>query len=221
MTDAFGPYISRADVQNAVLTLLQTPPIGAYPLIVHYLAEAERHASEQARTFDTPLTYRGGIDLEVYQADLLPAIIVVAAPVGRPERYDVGEYAQWFNVQLAAIVKAESEHDARELADAYGLAMGLLVAQHGGLGESTVNPGTPFAEKTNLEAFPNVEFAVSATASRNVQRAVVTFQTLVQPVLTETGPPAFNLDPYGAPDDLPLVSDVEVTLTAVETLSSD
>lgn len=219
MPDAFGPFVSRGDIQSAVLALLQTPPTGGGAgLLVYYLAEAERLAGEPPRRFDPPATFRGGTDLEAYLADQLPAIVVVVEPSGRPERYGVGSYAQWFQVQVAAIVKAEDEEDARAFADVYGIAMAAVIAQHGGLGPSTVNPGDRFAIKTVLEAFPTIEFAVNAATSRNMLRTVVGFQTLVQPVLTEQAPNAFPHNPYTEPADLPLVETVDVEFTAVQTL---
>lgn len=220
MSDQFGAFVSRGSVERAVLELLQSSPAGLNPpLILYYLAEAERQEGLEPHTLDPPRTYRGGVDFTVFQGDEFPAIIALVAPMGTPERHERAEYAQWFEVQAAALVSAENEDDARPLADAYGIALAALVAQNGGLGPSRVSAGEPFAIKTNLGAFPSVEFAVNATTARNLLRTTVTFQTLVQPVLTERGPGQFQADPYGVPLDTPTVETITVDIQASETLT--
>jgi hypothetical protein len=220
MSDSFGPFVSRADVEHAVLNTLQTPPAGTgYPALVYYLAEAERLAGQPAHTFDMPPSgsYRASLDFTRYIADGLPLLIVVVKPTGRPERYERGQYSQWFDVQVAAVVKGDDEDAARALADAYGVAIANLIEQSGGLGPNRDSTGR-FAIKTNLEAFPDVEFEESATSSRNVLRTVVTFQTCVAPVLIETGPPSFPQDPYAAAIEPVTVETVTTTFDGVETL---
>jgi hypothetical protein len=215
LTDSFGPILSLGDVQDAVLALLQTPPDGGgAPLIVYYLAERERLTPDMApRTFDPPAAYRGGTDFTVFQEDQFPTVIVVVAPSGKPERFAGGTYSQWFEVQIGAIVKRETQDDARAHAHGYGIALAALIAQNGGLGPSTINPGSRFAIKTDLEEFPAVEFAFNATTSRNILRSTVTFQTRVAPVLGETGPPGFPHDPYADPEVVATIETVDVDLS--------
>jgi hypothetical protein len=220
MSDSFGPFVSRAEVEQAILNTLQTPPAGTgYPALVYYLAQAERLAGQPAHTFDAPPSgsYRASIDFTRYVADELPLLIVVVKPEGRPERYERGQYSQWFDVQVAAVVKGDDEDAARAVADAYGVAVANLITQDGGLGPNRDNTGR-FAVKTNLEGFPDVEFEESATSSRNVLRTVVTFRTCVVTVLIETGPPSFPQDPYAPAIEPVTVETVATTFAGVEVL---
>jgi hypothetical protein len=208
--DVFGPLVSRGDVEAAVLAQLQSPVSG----IVFYIAERERRAGLSPRTLPTPpslMSYRGGIDFETFKRDETPLLIAVVQPTGEPERLDSTNYGQWFEVQVAAVIRDESEDEARGLADHYGIAVAACLSQNGGLG------GLENVVRTRLVGFPRVEFVNPDV--REVIRSVQTFRVEVDPVLAERygptkaqpGPPK---DPYGPPGDYTEVEDVVTTITA-------
>jgi hypothetical protein len=204
--EVYGPLVARGNVESAALATLSQPPEGGFqPLIVYYLAAVERANGLPPKTLRVPpgeRSYLGGIDFETYGGDQLPTLIAVAQPVNAPERDGGGEYGQWFELQVAAVVSAESEDDARSLADSYGIAATALILQHGALGGLAV--------KTNLNDFPRTEFV--DPDDRRLMRSVAGFHVLVQPVVTERYRPlSFGPDPYADPGYCPEVETVTTT----------
>jgi hypothetical protein len=212
--DVYGPLVGRDLIERAVLALLQTPPEGSEaPLIVYYLAEVERQQGLAPQSLPWPpgpSSYRGGVDLQTLMPEWFPLIGCEAQPVGIPERgpkdgFGYG-YGQWFEVKLAATAGNDDEDAARLLAAQYGIALALLIVQHGSLGHVVGN--------TVLTASPNIEYLDPEV--RQVARSVITFRSYVDTILTESGPPlVLSPDPYQAPGDWPVVETVDVTLDAI------
>jgi hypothetical protein len=141
-----GRLVSAADVRAATLAVLQT----WLPL---YLGVVERDRGWPTGTITrppTPESYRGSIDFEPWQQDESPTLLVVAEPIGPPERSASAGYAQDFQVQVGAVVIVEADPDtALALASLYGTAvMGALAQQGalGGIGEVTRLANSPLDE---------------------------------------------------------------------------
>jgi hypothetical protein len=216
--DIFGPLIGANAVRRTVLNLLRDYPAngGTAPLFVYYLAEVERQNSLAPQTLGQPGTYRGGTDWTVWDDDDLPAIIVTAKPIGAPEYLDQSVVSQWLQVQLAAIVKRETEAEARMMADCYGIALAGAILQNRGLGPNPYDPSQRLAVETELTDYPDADFAVDATTSREIMRSVVTFRTLIAPVLTAwNGPTQYATDAYAAPGNWGEITEVNTDLVAI------
>lgn len=215
MTDLYGPIIAQMQLERAVLDLLQgVPADGEAPLIVYYLAEVERQAGLRPQILDKPATFRGGTDLNRWQTDQSPLVIAVAKAQGSPERIDTTQYKQLFQVQVATILKMESEDYARRYASLYGAAVMKLIADHGAIGPNPYDSTVKLGTHTEITGYPIPEFAVDDTTSRNIMRAVVTFTTLVSPILSQGGPLTFTGSPYEPAGNWPDVATVDVTVTA-------
>lgn len=224
-TSTFQNLVSRGAVEQAVLSLIQTPPAGStYPLIVYYLAEVERQLGLAAQTILVPpgsASYRGGVDFDTFEQEWQPVITVAAQPTGEAERYDSdGKYGQWYEIQVAATVTAGDEDSARVLADQYGAALAGLLLQQGGLGTRTDSDGSTitFAEKTVLRVAPRVEYPNPKL--RRLLRSIVLVESFVQGVFAEAGPGSFGTNPYTAPGALPNVSTVKFELQTEDTLGN-
>jgi hypothetical protein len=221
MADTFGPLISDETVQDAVLALLSLPPTddngdpaGGSPLLVYYLAEIERQVGLIQQTLEPPLVYRGGTDFEVYQGDQSPTVVVVVKPTGAPERFEAGSYGQRFEIQAGVILQGSDQDDGRLRARYYGLAMAAVIAQNADLGPNPYDSSLKLASETHMTAFPVAEFAADENTSRQIMRSVVSFETLVMPVVVSwAGPESFPTSPYTVPSPWPTVSEVDVTVT--------
>lgn len=203
----FGPLFGADNVRAAALAQLANTQQGVVP----YLIEVERQRALNPGTLAPPLSsssFRAGIDFNTYASDDFPLFIAVVEPYGDPERYGGGEYAQWFELQIASIVRGSDEQEAIYLADAYGVAVCGSILQEGSL-------DTEYVVKTNLSGFPRTEF-VAPTAPRTMVRSVATFHVLVQPVFAERyqAPPA-NW-PF-VPPTYPTVKQVNTKITSVQT----
>lgn len=213
-TDVFGPFVSRADVEQAVIGTMKDPPPGVnYPRIVYYLAEYERLHGLTARTLAVPpsdASYRGGVDHETWNQDQFPVLIVVVKPDGAPIALDTARtYAQWFTVEISATVPGQDEHEAKLRADAYGACVSLCVNQDASLGG--------LAQRTNWQGYPELQFPDDNM--RGIVRSLSVFRTQVSPVMIgEQGPVTWPQDPYNDPGIYPTVETVNVTLQ-VDTLS--
>lgn len=214
-TDYFGPMVSLADVEDAVLGALQSPTQG----LPFYVAETERKHSLDPRTLPlppSPVSYRGGLDFETFEQDVAPVVIAVVAPVGDLERYGGGEYGSWFEVQVGCITTSEdSQDEARRLAQFYGSAVALCVIQQGSLGG--------LANDTRLQAFPRVSFP--DPTRRSLAMSTTVFRIQVQPVFMDSmGPyppyidplePGDHPDPYDLPGMYPVVKVADSEVIAV------
>lgn len=211
----YAAFISRGDVERAVLGLLSEPPEGStYPLLAYYLARRERIAGLRPRTLPlppAPESFRGSHDFEAYVQDLCPMVIAVVRPTGRPERKEGATYGQWFDVQVGAVVIAADEDSTRALADEYGAAVMAAMLENGKL--------NGFAVRTEFAAFPTTQFF--DPTKRKLQRAVAGFSTYVEGVVGEWGGPTplqpLTSDPYAVPGALPTVlpNGPGLTLTAI------
>ena len=212
----FGTLVSRSAIDQAILTLLSQPPTGgSAPLIVYYLAEIERQLDLVAQTLPVPpgpSSYRSEVDFDTFQAEWLPLIGVDSQPTGQAERHEGGEYGQWYEVRVAAIVADDDEDRARMFADAYGIATAAAILQNGSLGG--------VASRTVLTRAPDVEYVNPDV--RQVSRATVTLQTYVQPVVVDGAgaakPVAWPASPYSVPAGWPDVATVTVTVDGVQPL---
>jgi hypothetical protein len=216
--DVFGPLISARTVRRTVLNLLRDYPAngGTAPLLVYYLAEVERQHQLAPQTLAQPGTYRGGTDWTAWSDDDLPAVIVIVKPIGAPEYIDQSVIAQWFQIQIGAIVQRETEAEARTFADCYGIALAGAVIQNRGLGPNPYDSSQRLATETELTDYPDADFAMDATTGREIMRSVVTFRTLIAPVLTAwNGPTQYADDPYAPPGDWGEIAEVNVDLVVV------
>lgn len=205
--DVFGPMVSRGDIVRAINAQLTDPATG----LVFYIAERERRRGLVPRTLPVPLApfYRGGLDFETWASDEIPTVITVVQPLGDPERHEHGIYEQTYDVRIGAILEHDTEAEAIDLADEYGICIATCVLQNpslGGLAISTRLNGAP------ATVFHNPD-------RRVITRTVVMFRVYVQPILSENGgpwPPAEPgpaPDPYALPGDFPTVSTVNLTVT--------
>jgi hypothetical protein len=191
----FGPIIGQDIVKQAVVALLSQPPADGAdaPLLVYYLAQLERVEGLAARTLTSPPapdSYYPAVDLESWDESMLPSVMVIAEPTGNPERHGDGTYAQWYAVQVGAVVEGDDEPSAQLLAERYGAAMCSALIENGSLGG--------VAERTVLTASPKVEFVPDTP--RTFAQIVLTIETLLDAVVSdETGPPTWANDPYDQP----------------------
>lgn len=216
--DIFGPLIGAHAVRRTVINLLREYPAngGTAPLLVYYLAEVERQNSMAPQTLGQPGTYRGGTDWTVWDDDDLPAVIVTAKPIGAPEYLDQSDIGQWMQIQVGCVVKRETEAEARVHADSWGIALTGAILQNRGLGPNPYDSSQRLATETELTDYPDADFAVDATTSREIMRSVATFRSLIAPVLTAwNGPTQYADAPYDFPGNWPEITDVNVDLTAV------
>lgn len=210
MTDALGPLIDRFHVEHAVLDTLRKPPVdGGKPRIAYYLADVERQRGLKARSLPLPPaeeSYRGGMDFETFKEDQFPLLIAVVKPDGPPIPLDtLRTYGQGFSVQVAATVDAETEDEARALADRYGIAVAGAILAHGSLGIGATN--------TSLTGFPDPEFP--DVDMRAIIRSIVTFTTYIAPVIDGSATPwSWSTDPYQIPSDWPEIKETNVTVQA-------
>lgn len=218
-TSVFGSIIGRNLVEQAVLSLLSTPPSGSsFPLIQFYLAEVERQQGLAAQTLPPPPgvdSYRGGLDFDTFEQEWAPVITCVAEPTGIPERREEGVYGSWYEIRVGAVVTEQDEDTARLLADRYGAALMACLLQNGGLGTRTDFPtGTtvPFATRTVLELAPETTFP--NPRMRRLQQSTVILRTFVDQIATEPGPITFPASPYTTPSAWPTITTVTTQLQA-------
>lgn len=207
--DSFGPIVGPHTIQAAIIGVLSQPPQdGQAALIVYTLAELERENDLPARTIPVPPaedSYYGGDDFNSWVEALLPSIIVNTQPVGAPERHEGGEYGQWFESQVAAVVQGDDEDQAHLIAQLYGAAVMKAVLAFGSLGG--------VADETHMTGAPKTEF--TDNPARVFQRSVTTFQSYVQPiVISGAVPPTWAYDPYAVPGDYPEITSTHVNFTA-------
>lgn len=223
---SFGPLVGVENVKQGILSVLSgTPPEGQAPLLVYYLAEIERQNGLVARTLTVPPSadsYYGGVDFLSWDESYLPSIIVVTEPEdGAPERDGEGYYGQWFQSQIAAVVKADTptatneqlEAAAQAFASFYGTAIAGAILHYGSLGD--------VAQRTQLVGLPRVE-ALENDTPRTFARAVVTIRSFVQPLVGDmTGPSSYDFDPYATPPLPVTVSTFDTVFTATNTLRGE
>lgn len=214
MGDGFGTIVSRYQVEQAVLTVLQsTPPGGSGPLIVYYLAEVERQNGLAAQTLPIPPgqnSYRGGVDGDTLMAEWFPMITVIAQPSGKANYLDRYTVEQTYSIKILATVGDDDEDTARMISDHYGAAIAKALIDFGSLGG--------IATGTRLVDSPSV--APLDSQARQVLRSTVTFETLIAPVFTTQTPEVWPASPYATPTDWPAVQTVDITVTAVPSSST-
>ena len=158
----FGPLLGPWNVEHAILETLEE-------WMPSYLAEVERKSNLRPQTLGrppTPESYKGGLDYESVRQEWLPAIIVVANPVGEPER-TANAYIQEYQVEVGCVVISEEGDDpegtARRNAGLFAAATQLLVTHGslGGLSEECVLTGASKVEFFNPE---RRELAVGITS---------------------------------------------------------
>lgn len=206
----FGPLVSHPDVEAAVLTTLRA----WVPFMLRVL---ERRHGFRAGTLQDPpgaSSYIGGLDFETWTEDFLPMVIAVVNPTGQADRGANG-INQMFEVEVAALVAAQTEDEARARAGYLGTAVMAALAQHGdlgGLASHTEPIGTPKLEFPD----PNIRVLV---------RARTTFESYVTGLVdslagTGTATPAespeMSSDPSLPSADWPAHSSTHVV---VDTLS--
>jgi hypothetical protein len=223
LADLYGPLKGQPDVEKAVLS--------TYAIWLNeYLAEVERQKSLPNKTLGrppTPESLHGGLDFASWLEEELPALIVIANPLGQVEYAASAGYTQTYEVQVGAILKGEGdvlavqpEDEARILAGYWGEAVQLLV-QHGDLGE--------VAERTRMVGAPKVEYCDSnspGAEQRRFMQSVTTFHvTLSQLIVEEAGPfgptpkesPGYEGEPEIPFKEAPEVKTTTETITAKKT----
>lgn len=219
-TSVFGAIVGREQVEQAVLSVLRTPPSGSsFPLIAYYVAEVERQRGLSPQTIPLPpgpSSYRGAVnDFDTFEDEWAPMLSVIAEPVGIAERQQDGSYGSEYEIRIAALVTGEDEDAARLLADRYGAALMACVAQHGGLGTRVdFETGTtvPFAAKTIVETVSETSFP--NPRMRRLVQATVTLHAFVDRVVQEPGPISFPANPYVTPSPWPTIGTVDIGLGA-------
>lgn len=210
MTDQFGVILGRTQIEQAIITLLQSPPPQVtQPRIVYYLAAVERAAGLTPRTLPIPpgpSSYKGGVDARTLRAEWMPMIHVLCQPAGDAERLDKFTYAQAYQLEIVCTYGDDDEDTARMVADHYGAAVAKLIIDEGSLGG--------IATDTAVTRAADVEL-LDANENRQVCRSTVMIDTLIAPILTVGGPVVWGQDPYAPPADWPTVETVNVTITAV------
>ena len=127
----FGPIRSGRVVEQAALTVLRA-------WLPAYLFEVERQNGLGTGTIAQPPSesdsYVGGVDFERYVRDDAPVVVVVVNPDGEIEFSNDAGYTQRFGMIVGAVVFAEEEDDARQLAWLYGEAIQAGIDQNETLG---------------------------------------------------------------------------------------
>ena len=215
----FGTIISRRDVEQAVIALLQT-------WIPTYLPAMEGMAGLSPRTIPLPpdlnRSYRGGIDYNTWEQAWAPVYIVNVTPVGRPERVSgEGLLLQTFEIRVAvnfaithesASLGLYEEDSARQYTDMLGMAACAVVMQHASLG--TWPNGNRVSHKTELVQYPLT--TLPYPDERRVARSEFVVNAVIGPVLSESAGPASPLaSPYVGPGSWPTVADVNITVSTV------
>lgn len=218
-TSVFGSIIAREQIEQAVIATLRTPPpTTSFPLIQYFLGEFERQRGLTAGTLPPPpgaSSYRGGVDFDVFEQEWAPMIMVVAEPVGTPERAQEGTYGSWFEIRVGALVTEQDEDSARVLADRYGACLATCLLQNGGLGTRTdfsTGSTVPLASRTVMETAPETTFP--NPRMRRLAQSTVTLRSFVDAIAQDTGPISFPASPYTAPSAWPTISTVDVQLAA-------
>lgn len=192
--DLFGPLVSTWLIQQRTLTTLRA----WYPT---YLAEVERQEGLEPKTLgrpEQPLGYYPGVDFfsagpGAETPANPPLVIVSVAPHGSPEMADMW-YEQLYQVQIATIVRGDTEEESIQFASLHGAAQ-MLLAHIGDLGG--------LAERTVMSGAPEVEFADPNEADRRLMRAVTTFDVHVAPILNQFGPSGET------PEETPEITELE------------
>jgi hypothetical protein len=175
-----GTLVSRQNIEQAYINLLKTWITSTYLLDV----AAQNNITPALPNPPLPESYYGGVDGQSWQEIALPSLIVLAQPDGDPQLRGSGDYSQWYEVQVLALVKGDDpnfEDDARALADWYAIAILGAVLQNGDLNGLAVQTLLVEPGRTEFVDDDRREFAQST----------VTFKTLIDSVVNRNySPPA-------------------------------
>lgn len=210
MSDQFGTIVTRWQVEQALIAVLQQPPPSPAtgPALVYYLAEVERQMGLPAQTLGAPpgaSSYRGGADALTMQPEWFPMVTIVAEPDGAPEYLDAYTVGQSYRARAVCYVGNDSEDTARMVADGYGAAVARCILDFGSLGG--------LSAQTRLISAPSTE-PLDGQNVRQVMVCTVGFSVLIAPVFTLGAPSVWQASPYSAPGSLPTVQTTDVTVAA-------
>lgn len=173
------------------------------------LAELERQVGLKEQTLARPpseASYFGGVDMDSFEQDDLPSVVVIANPTGIPERNPGVGYGQLYEVQIGVTWIDQDEDTVRRLAGFYATAAATAIAQHGalnGLSAATVMTGAPDVR------FPDAD-------KRTLAQGVCEFHVFVDSILNDQGGVnELPTPPDSAPPDYPDVLEADTEFTAV------
>lgn len=204
MSDIFGVLSGPWTVEKAVLTTLTE-------WLPAYLANIETKEGLQHKFLDRPSapeSYKGGLDWESVKQEFLPAVIVTANPVDKPDRQS-SAVLQAFDVEVGCIVLSEEgdEPEASARMRAGLMATATMLLEH----QAPVIEGLV---EVVFTAAPHIEFF---DPDRREAAVGITGWRVYTQILTPTaGPVALKeVDPEGPyPEDAKAKSD-KTTVTAV------
>ena len=198
--DVFGALVFPDTVEQAVIdTCREWMP--------EYLALAERKLELDPESLPTIKSWVATADLIRWPEEGLPSVLVMNTGLaGEPEKYGRRDYCAKFAVGLAVIASAKDEQTTGRLAKWYTAILRAILTHHpdlGGLAEAIewVDEG--------YDALP------SGKRRRNLAAGQLVLRVQVPEVVTAySGLDEPRENPYqGPPDDLPTVSDTNVTVT--------
>jgi hypothetical protein len=123
----FGRIVTGADVEAWTWYTLKR-------WIGTYLSEVERQAGLVAGTLARPRSFTTAPSLDNWPEDQLPALLVLSPGMNEvPQRRGDGYYKARWNIAVACVVSASTEHDSRTLAMRYTAALRALLLQRSSL----------------------------------------------------------------------------------------
>ena len=209
LADIFAPLVDPWTVEQAILSVLSTPPPGGDAArVIYYLAARERQLGLTAHTLKVPpgpSSYQGGVDAFTLEAEWFPMLHVVVTPDGDAVQLDAMTYGQSFQAIVTATAGDNDENAARQTANALAIAAARCLLDHGSLGIGAVD--------TSLLRSPSPELL--DPNARQVIRAPFTLRTFIAPILTVGAPPSWAPDPYDDPAALFTVLETNVTFDSL------
>jgi hypothetical protein len=186
----FGPMISGADVETAMVSTLQA-------WLPTYLAELERRTGRAPGDLPMPRSWRRTNRFYRYPADQLPAAIVVSpGTADKPEKLGDGTVNVWWRIGIVILCSASTPEATNELAKLYAAALRTIIFQEPSLAGDPADPH-PFANSVRFvgettDDVPAEYLEIGATAQ-------VEFDVLVTGIVDATLGP---LEPtIGPPPD--------------------
>lgn len=205
-----GAYVDRGQVEKQTLAHIEE-------WFIPYLADVERKQTPPLtpRTLAQPRSYNVVTEFTPFPEEQLPFIAVISPglmPGRKPHIDGDGMVKAWWQVAVGALVSANNERAAKDLAGFYGVALRLLMTQMPQLGGWA--SGVEWMDE-KYDDFPRV---------RELTRAAVrhVFVIEVQDVMNvRQGPRDLDgvftppADPYAVPDDYPEITHVSTVNISV------
>ena len=201
MPDVFGILSGPWTVEKAVLTTLTE-------WLPAYLANIETKGGLQHKFLDrppAPESWKGGLDWESVQQEILPAVVVTANPTGEPER-NATSVIQNFEVEVGCVVLSEEgdEPEAAARMRAGLMATATMLLEH----QAPVLEGL---EEIVLTGSPRVEFF--DPERREVAVGITTWNAFVQILEPNAGPVTLKeVEPEGPYPENPIATSDHVSV---------